>query len=92
MEPSMQPNLPCHGARRCPAWGVAVTASIAVASALLTIVAQPEAAVAINSPPLDRPLPHAENARSDDADGRPGALVERIAVAVFAHGPLTLHL
>ena len=88
----MQPNLAFHRARHVPVWGVAAPAIVAVASALFTVVAERDDASAINPPTLDRPLRHAENARTDDAGGASCALVDRILVPLLAQGPLTLHL
>jgi hypothetical protein len=95
MEPSMQPKLAFHPARRVPAWGVAAPAIIAVASALFTVIAERDDAVAIqaiNPPTLDLPLQRAENARIDDAGGASRVPISRLVVAAFAQGPLTLHL
>lgn len=89
----MQPNLASsHPARRVPAWGVVAPAIIAVASALFTVVAQRDDAVAINALTLDLPLRHAENARTDGAGDVSCTLADRIRVAVLAQRPLTLHL
>jgi hypothetical protein len=77
-----------------PAWGVAAPAIIAIASALFTVIAERDDAVAIdaiNPPTLDLPLQRAENAPTDDA-GASRARIGRLVVAAFAQGPLTLHL
>ena len=91
----MQPNHASHPSRRVPAWGVAAPAILAIASALFTVIAERDDAVAIhaiNPPTIDLPLHRAENALTDDADGASCARIGRIVVAAFAQRPLTLHL
>jgi hypothetical protein len=84
-----------HPTRRVPAWGVAAPAIIAVASALFTVMAERDDALAIqalNPPTLDLPLQRAENARTDGAGGASRVPIGCLVLAAFAQGPLTLHL